>query len=357
MNIRRMIIPVVLLIMIAIVGGCGSSASGNEGEPEYKFKMSNVSEESNVVSAGLEKFAELANSKSDGRIQIDVIHGAQLGTGVETFEAVRNGNLDFAADSFANLNSVTPAFEIFHLPFLFESKEQAWNAVLDENVMGLVNEELGEQGVRFFSVLDMGGPRQIATTDFKIEKINDLTGKSIRASRSPMEVAMHEAWGAAGQTVDWPEVPESLRLGMVDGVTVSYPYIRSASLHEGNLVKYIADVNAQWFSYVTVVNQDMWDGLPEDIQEILTEAAREAEEWHHEYVGEKVEEDIQILTEAGVEIYTLPEETYEELKEMTIDKVWDQFIGDPGISQEKLDLIQEAKGPVGDKGWGYTIPE
>lgn len=357
MNLKKIFSLIVLILIITIVSACGSSTEEEAKVVEYNFKMSNVSEESNIVSAGLEKFAELAASKSNGRIKIDVVHGAQLGSGVETFEAVKSGNLDFAADSFANLNSVTPAFEIFHLPFLFESKAQAWNAALDESVMDVVNGELHEEGVQFFSILDMGGPRQIATTDTKIEKLEDLSGLSIRASRSPMEVAMHESWKSAGQTVDWPEVSESLRLGMTDGVTVSYPYIRSASLHEGNLVKYIANVDVQWFAYVTVVNEDMWNNLPKDIQEILTESAREAEEWHHEYAGEKVEEDIKILTDAGVEIYSLPEEVHEELKKVTIDEVWDKFIGQPGISEEKLELIQEAKGSAGDDKWGYSITE
>lgn len=361
MNFKKVMLFMFLITVTLLISGCGSSAKDSadvdEGKENYNFKMSNVSEESNIVSAGLIKFAELANEKSDGRITIDVVHGSQLGTGVETFEAVRNGNLDFAADSFANLNTVTPAFEIFHLPFLFESKSQAFSAVLDEDVMEVVNDELGEQGVQFFSVLDMGGPRQISTSDVKVEQVSDLAGKKIRASRSPMEVTMHEAWGAVGQTVDWAEVPEAVRLGMVDGITVSYPYIRSANLHEGNLIKYIADINAQWFSYVTVVNKDMWEEIPEEIQEILTESAREAEEWHNNFAGEKVEEDIAILQEAGVDIYSLSDDAYEEIKQLTIDKVWDKFIGDPGISQEKLDLIKDAMGPVGDDGWGYTVPE
>src|SRR5699024_9824516 len=288
-----------------------------------KFKMANVSEKSNIVSEGLEKFSEIVEEKSDGKIEVEIIHDSQLGTGVETFEAVRDNNLDFAADSFANLKSVTPAFEAFHLPFL--------------------------------SLLDMGGPRQISTTNYKVESLDDLTKKKLRASRSPMEVEMQKSWGASGETVDWPDVPESLRLGMVDGITVSYPYILSAKLYEGDLINYIADINSQWYAYVTVVNEDTWSELPEDIQEILTESIREAEDWHNDYVKEKVEQDIADLREEGVEIYSIPDSAYEEIKQKTIDATWDKFIGEPGVSQEKVDAIEDAKGSAGDRDWGYSL--
>src|SRR5699024_11286004 len=91
-------------------------------------RSSDLLAEEDVTSYGLNKFAELAAEKSDGDIKIDVLHGGQLGSGVETFEAVKNGNLDMAADSFANLASLTPDFEVFHLPFLFESRDNILNA-------------------------------------------------------------------------------------------------------------------------------------------------------------------------------------------------------------------------------------
>lgn len=353
---NKMMGYLIIVLTLIMISACSSSSEEVANENgEYKFKMANVSEKSNIVSEGLEKFSEIVEEKSDGKIEVEIIHDSQLGTGVETFEAVRDNNLDFAADSFANLKSVTPAFEAFHLPFLFESKEQAWNGFYDEEVQEMLNDELSENNLRFFSLLDMGGPRQISTTNYKVESLDDLTKKKLRASRSPMEVEMQKSWGASGETVDWPDVPESLRLGMVDGITVSYPYILSAKLYEGDLINYIADINSQWYAYVTVVNEDTWSELPEDIQEILTESIREAEDWHNDYVKEKVEQDIADLREEGVEIYSIPDSAYEEIKQKTIDATWDKFIGEPGVSQEKVDAIEDAKGSAGDRDWGYSL--
>lgn len=354
---------ILMLATMLTLTACGEngvdddSAKKNEdgaGE-QYVFEMANVLAESDVSSQGLNKFAELVEEKSDGNIKINVHHGGQLGSGVETFEAVKNGNLDFAADSFANLANITDAFEVFHLPFLFESRDQALNAINSEKVKEVVDEELSELDLKWFATFEIGGPREIGTSSKKITSLEDLEGLKFRASRSPLEIAAQEAWGAKGVTVDWPETPESVRLGMVDGLTVPYASFHSAKFHEGDLIKYMVDLNFQWYSSVTVTNVEMWRNLPDDVKNILTEAAQEAQEWHIDFVSDFVTENIEEMRDAGVEIYSLSDEEYEKIKKVTRDKVWGEFVGKSGISEDKLELIQEEMGPVGNMDWGYEV--
>ena len=332
----------------------GTSAVAAD-EDSYTFRLANVLASSDVTAFGIDRFAELVAEKSDGRIEIEVFHGGQLGSGVETFEAVMNGHLDFAADSFANLASITPAFEVFHFPFLFESREQMLNALGSERVQEQVNTELEPQNIHWFSTFEIGGPRVVGTSDVRIEQAEDLSGMTFRASRSPLEIASQEAWGAAGVTVDWPETPESVRLGMVDGLTVPYASFYSARFHEGPLINYMLDLNFQNYASVLVANRDSYAALPEDVRSILEEAAEEASQWHVDFVSDYITENIAAMREAGVEIYALPQEEYEKVRDMTIDAVWPRFVGEEGMSQEKIDLILEEAGPVGDGGWGYSI--
>lgn len=319
------------------------------------LRLANVLAPTDVTAAGVDKFAELVDQKSEGRVQIEVFHGGQLGSGVETFEAVKNGNLDFAADSFANLATITPAFEVFHFPFLFESRSQLLNAMESEAVQERVNEELTPTNLRWFTTFEIGGPREVGTSNKKIETAEDLAGLKFRASRSPLEIGSHEAWGAAGVTVDWPQTPEAVRMGMVDGLTVPYASFYSAKFHEGGLIKYMLDLNFQNYASVVVVNAEKYAALPEDIRGILEEAAQEAHEWHVDYVADYVTKNVADMKAAGVEIYTLPDAEYEKVKKMTIDSVWGKFVGQPGMEQDKIDLIQSEAGEIGDGGWGYSV--
>lgn len=326
-------------------------------EAEYTFKLSNVLSEQDVTAFGLNKFAELVDEKSEGRIAIEVFHGGQLGSGVETFEAVKNGYLDFAGDSFANLATITPAFEIFHFPFLFESRAQMLSALGSEKVQEQVNSELADVGLVWFSTYEIGGPREVGTSNKKIETAADLAGMKFRASRSPLEIGSHESWGAAGVTVDWPGTPEAVRLGMVDGLTVPYASFYSAKFHEGGLIKYILDLNFQNYALVIVGNADKMAALPEDVRTTLEEASAEAQAWHVNFVSEYITKNVQEMKKAGVEIYSLPDAEYQKVRDMTVDAVWPRFVGQEGMSQEKLDLIRSESGAIGNDGWGYSLDE
>lgn len=322
---------------------------------DYTFKISNVLSEQDVTAFGLNKFAEIVAAKSDGKIEIEVFHGGQLGSGVETFEAVKNGHLDFAGDSFANLATITPAFEIFHFPFLFESRAQMLNALGSDKVQTQVNSELEDVGLEWFSTYEIGGPRNVGTSKKKIETAADLAGMKFRASRSPLEIGSHESWGAAGVTVDWPGTPEAVRLGMVDGLTVPYASFYSAKFHEGNLINYILDLNFQNYALVIAANAEKMAALPEDVRMILKDSAAEAQAWHVDFVSGYITENIQAMKDEGVEIYSLSEVEYQKVRDMTVETVWPRFVGQVGMSQEKLDLIQTESGEIGTDGWGYSL--
>lgn len=353
-NIANTIMRPSGLLALSALLMAGIAPAHAEITEDYTFRLANVLSPSDVTAFGIDKFAALANEKSDGKITIEVFHGGQLGSGVETFEAVKNGHIDFAADSFANLASITPAFEVFHFPFLFESRDQLLNAMGSDAVQAEVNKELEPVNLEWFATFEIGGPREVGTSKKKIESADDLAGMKFRASRSPLEIASHESWGAAGVTVDWPETPEAVRLGMVDGLTVPYASFYSAKFHEGNLINYILDLNFQNYASVLVVNRDKYEALPDEVRAVLEEAAAEAQAWHVDFVSDYITRNIEEMKAKGVEIYVLPDDEYAKVRDMTIEKVWPQFVGKEGMSQEKIDLIRQEAGPVGDGGWGYT---
>ena len=334
-------------LMLTACGG------GKKDGVEQVFKVANVLAESDVTGYGLNHFAKLVEEKTAGRVEVRLFHGGQLGSGVETFEAVKNGHLDMAADSFANLASITPAFEIFHLPFLFSSRAEMLAAYRSEAIRTCINEELAEVGLRWFATFEIGGPREVGTSRRKITQAADLEGLKFRASRSPLEIASQEAWGAKGVTVDWPETPEAVRLGMVGGLTVPYASFHSARFYEGRLIRYLLDLNFQTYALVVVVNAKAWEALPSELRATLEAEAREAEAWHEQFVSDYITENIREMRAAGVEINRLPAAEEASLKLRTKEAVWGAFVGQPGISKAKLELILHEIESVEGTGWGY----
>lgn len=317
-------------------------------KPKYKIKLTNVVPAHDHIGKGFDKFAEIVEQKSNGEIQVTVFHGGQLGSGKETFEAAQAGFIQIASDSYANIVTLTPAFEPFHLPYIFESRKQQLAAFKNEAIRARIDTMLEKIGLKWLITFEFG-PRQICTTKKKVLLPQDLKGLKLRASRSPLEIATHKIWGASSATVDWPETFDALRMGMVDGYTVTFDAVWSAKHHE--MIKYIGELSFQVYGDAAVANKAWWDKLPANIKKILTEAAREAEAWHEEMLLDYVNMNIREMKKSGTEIYGYSKEQRAAFKKGAM-KVWDEF-SKTTAPKDYVDFIVKEIGPPGDEGWGF----
>ena len=155
-------------LMIALVVCVGLSILttplvASAKKPTYKIKLSATVPPADPNAQQFMKFAELVEKYSEGDVKVTVFHSSQLGTGKETFEAARQGFIDIATDSYANLVSLTPAFEALHLPFIFESREQYIRAHKSPKVHARINQELSKIGLKWltFSELALASSLQL----------------------------------------------------------------------------------------------------------------------------------------------------------------------------------------------------
>lgn len=300
-------------------------------QEELTIKIANVMGPSHDTSKAIDKFVELLAEKSDGRIKAQHFPGGQLGSDKETYESSQQGLLQFAGGSFANLVTITRAFEVFHLPFIFENLEQAHKAMDSKVVRDQVNAELEKVGMRWLMSLDFGF-RDINTTDRQVKKPEDVAGLKLRASRSPTEIAGIEAFGAAAVTVDWPEVYNALKFGIVDGEAQPYGTMVSAKHEE--IIKETLDLDWQYYSFVLMTSTNVWNGFPEWAHPIIEEAAKEAEDYHRKIWVEEDAKAREIYVEAGGKTTTLSPEERAEWVELG-RKTWEKS----DVSQDVIDVV------------------
>lgn len=341
-HLKRLVQLSVIFSLVLALGGLAFGA-------EITLKLANVMPAGDHVSQACDKFAELVKEKSDGKIEVTTFHGGQLGSGKETFEAVKAGFLDIAADSYANMYTLTPAFEPFHLPYIFEARNQQLAAFRDEQIRGRVDEALQKIKLKWLMALEYA-PRQIGTTkDRAIAKPGDLKGLKLRASRSPLEIATHKAWGATGVTIDWPSVPESLRMGIVDGETVGYDSMESAK-HHVDAITNVTELNFQSYGVAIVVNSNAWAKFPEWAQKALTEAAMESMSWHETMFAKYVNDAKDKMVKGGVKVIVPDDAVAAEFRDIAKDKVWPEFIGKT-IDKDYVELIQSRVGEPEKGPW------
>jgi TRAP-type C4-dicarboxylate transport system substrate-binding protein len=304
------------------------------------------------LSHGHRHFADLVEERTNDDISIDLYYSSQLGSDAETYEMAKAGFLELAAGSTANIIKMTTVFEPLHLPFLFKSRAQKMRAVENPELMEIINKELAKIGLRWLYHLEVG-PRQLQLVKKKVLWPDDMKGLKMRASRSPLEVDMHKAFGASSVTVNYMEIMDGFRTGMIDGETIPMDALYTVKHYEA--LKYVGLLNMETLYYTTFVSKRWWDALPDNYKETMIQAGKDATAWHSEFLHKKVHKEMKAMKdEVGLEIY---EFTPEQVKafEDACEPLYEKY-AKTTCPTWMVDLIRKAAGPPGEKGWEYYPP-
>lgn len=224
------------------------------------------------------KFAEVVKAKSNGRIEVMVAPGAQLGDDIPLLTAMRTGTVDFSANSQGAISSVVPEYSAFGMPFLFASLQDAWK-VLD----GPVGQELAKiseaKGLLVVGYWD-NGIRHVSNKTRPINTPADLKGLKIRTPPDPSTIDIMTALGAEAQQIKFSELYVALQQGVVDGQENPLMNVWSSKLYE--VQKYISYTAHKYEMTPFVMSKKTYDRLSEADRQIIREAAAEATKFNRQ---------------------------------------------------------------------------
>jgi TRAP-type transport system periplasmic protein len=189
------------------------------------------------------------------------------------------------------------------MPYLFASMEELAETVApgtpvhDHFVQVFENRGLGMR----LLALGGSGTRNMATSTVPVTSVDDLSGLTMRTPPSPMDA---ETWAALGMlpvTVAWGELYAAMQTGVADAMESSLPGYTGSRLFEVApnlaLTAHTIQVNH------TSISERTWGRLPEDLQEIVQEAAINANQHGIEMSIQYDEELVERLqAEHGVEV-------------------------------------------------------
>jgi len=119
----------------------------------------------------------------------------------------------------------------------------------------------------FEKILD-NGYRQTTTSTRPIVKPEDFKGMKLRVPPSPLWTSLFKALGASPASINFAEVYTALQTKTVEGQENPLAIIETARLYE--VQKYCSLTNHMWDGFWPLANQQAWDKLPKDLQEIVT---------------------------------------------------------------------------------------
>lgn len=331
MSLSRKLMTLSFLLLVSLlIVGCSSksgtegdddsSAKGGEEQESYVIKFAHVVSASTAKGKAAEKFAEIVSEKTDGQIEVEIYPDSQLGSDREILEQMQSGTVQMNAPFTGVLPSFVKQFEVFDLPFLFASSEEA-NAAMHGELGDKLNEYLTAQGFRGLGYWD-GGLKHLTNSVRKIEKPEDMDGLKMRTSQSPLLISQFQALGAGGVSIDFAELYTALQTKTVDGQENPLSNIVSRKFHE--VQDYLTLSGHGYMGYVLMISEDFYQSLPADLQQAVEEAANEVSKWQWEQAEADEVEYMKVLEESGIEITELTEENRQAFIEKT-ESVYDEF--------------------------------
>jgi C4-dicarboxylate-binding protein DctP len=260
-----------LLAAAAALAGSAAPAAFAQGGP-IVIKFSHVVAPDTPKGNGAQRFKELAEERTKGRVKVEVYPNSQLYKDKEEMEALQLGSVQMLAPSLAKFGPLgVKEFEVFDLPFIFKD-QAAFRAVTDGPVGADLFRKLEPKGIKGLAYWDNGF--HIMSANRPLHHVVDFKGLKMRIQSSKVLDAQMRALGAIPQVMAFSELYQGLQSGVVDGTEGVPSNFYTQKIYE--VQKHMTLSYHGHLAYAVIVNKKFWDGLPPDIRTILEGCVKDA---------------------------------------------------------------------------------
>ncbi|WP_231565627.1 TRAP transporter substrate-binding protein [Paracoccus sanguinis] len=262
---------------------------------DITIKFSHVVAPDTPKGKAAQKFKELAEQYTEGKVKVEVYPNSQLYKDKEELEALQLGSVQMLAPSLAKFGPLgIPDFEAFDLPYIFDGYDQLRKVTDGEVGKGMLA-KLEDKGIKGLAYWDNGF--KIMSANSPLHTPDDFLGLKMRIQSSKVLEAEMNALGAVPQVMAFSEVYQALQTGVVDGTENPPSNMFTQKMHE--VQKHATISNHGYLGYALIVNKAFWDGLPEDVRGQLDKAVAEATAYGNGIAKEENDKALEAMKAAG----------------------------------------------------------
>ncbi len=297
-------VMVVLLCFSSLVLFAGGAAETKstvvEKRPEMILRYAEVNAVNDERAVASQLFADIINERTNGRIEIQVFPGAQLGDNKTVVQGLQLGSIDMCNEPPTNLKSLgvdVPYLDVFSLPFLFRDEDHAI-AVMDGSIGQKVIDDINASGSRLI-VLDhfVAGARNFFTKT-PVTTLDEFRGKKIRVQQSAVYMDTVRAFGGSPTPTSTAELYSALQTGVVDGAEQPIKGYLNSKFYE--VAKHYTFSNYMIQPSSILISERTWNRLSEEDKDLFKEAASTVTQSFQKDTAEKLEGQIAQLKAEGV---------------------------------------------------------
>jgi tripartite ATP-independent transporter DctP family solute receptor len=266
------------------------------------IKFANQNAKGHPIVMGMEKFAELVEKNSGGKLKVNVFPGGALGSDQANLSALQGGTLEMASMNSGIFASVVKEFAVYDFPFLFGNGKEA-DAVVDGPFGQSLHHKLEDKGVVGLAYYELGF-RELTNSKRPIAKVEDIAGLKLRVIPNPINIDWVSALGANPTPLPFPELYAALEQKAVDGQENPVATIQGAKMYE--VQKYMTLTNHQYNPQSVVISKKFWDSLSADEKKVIADAARESAKYQREQSRSAAAGILEQLKKEGMQVTELP---------------------------------------------------
>jgi C4-dicarboxylate-binding protein DctP len=246
-------------------------AAGASAEP-IVIKFSHVVAVDTPKGQAAERFRELADKYTNGKVKVEIYPNSQLYKDKEELEALQLGAVQMLAPSLAKFGPLgAKEFEVFDFPCLFPNTEglhKITQGPIGRNLL----DKLEAKGILGLAYWDNGF--KIFSANRPLKQPSDFRGLKMRIQSSKVLDAQMRSLGAIPQVMAFSEVYQALQTGVVDGTENPPSNMHTQKMFEVQKHAILSDHG--YLGYAVIVNKAFWDKMPADVRDGLTKAMAEA---------------------------------------------------------------------------------
>ena len=289
------------LVGLSLAAGLSFAGAALAQQP-IVVKFSHVVAPDTPKGKGADKFKELGEKYTNGKVKIEVYPNSQLYKDKEELEALQLGSVQLLAPSLAKFGPLgAREFEAFDIPYIFADKDALRKIVNGPIGKGLLK-KLESKGIEGLAYWDNGF--KIFTSNKPMKTPDDMLGQKMRIQSSKVLEAQMKALGAVPQVMAFSEVYQALQTGVVDGTENTPSNTYTQKVHE--VQKHATITRHGYIGYAVIANKKFWDGLPADVRAGLDKAMAEATVYANDIAQKENDEALEAMIKSGKTAFHTP---------------------------------------------------
>ena len=283
--------------------------------------------ETSTWADGGRKFGELMEKATGGKVKVNIYAADQLTNGnqSEGIQALMNGDpVQISMHSNLIYSAFDPRFNVVSLPFVYDSYDDA-DAKFDGEAGAKLKEILSEYGLHCMGIAE-NGFREITNSKHEIKSVDDMKNLKVRVAGSNLLMECYKRWGADATNMNWSETYTALQQNTVEGQENPLPAIDAASVQE--VQPYCSMWDAIYDCLFFCINEDIYNSLTPQQQEVVDEAGQKAVEYER-YINRSGDDEIKErwASQNGVTITEKEDMDIDSFKK-AVDGIDDWFVNE-----------------------------